>query len=115
MKCYSLDGEDFSFTEFDSLVDEYNSEERDSNVYYEADAIMNKPSHYFRVDNLLEDMACQAHDDGGEHSEEFPDLDKEQREELENIVSEWLDKNCSVNFWQVVNVVEKKFEEVDYD
>lgn len=110
MKCYSLDGEDFSFTDFSSLVDEYNSEERESDVYYEADAIMNKPSHYFSVGSLLEDISYQSYDDGGEHSEDFPDLSTEKVKELESLVSEWLDKNCSVNFWQVVNVVEKRIK-----
>lgn len=77
-------------------------------------------------DHIIDQMACQAGDIGGEWAENFPDVDKaaeqDLTESLHRMLNIWCDKHeVGINFWQVTDIEEycfftgKKVEPQDYE
>lgn len=114
---YSKDGEDFSYDDPHDIFDSMYAcgDLIAGATYYEGVGVQRKPSYYFSIDSLTESMSDAAYDDGGEYAEDFPDASKAQWGELEDSINEWLDKNLSVNFWNVVDVVEREVTQEDID
>lgn len=109
--CYSLNGEDYHHGRIGDALDDMAGDEGGievGRVYWLATSKRPKPSSFFNVDSLLEDMQCQADDEGGEYAEDFlADLSPEKKEELRALVSAWLDANVTVGFFTVTNVAEQ--------
>jgi hypothetical protein len=116
-KCYSHNGEDFIFDDFYELLVALNDDMalHVGTEYYEGDTVQNSASQYFCVDSLLDSVGEQAYDDAGEYAEDFPEVSAEKREELNKMVSSWLDANCKVNFYTVQNVEKKFISQEDVD
>jgi hypothetical protein len=105
--CYSLDEEDFSMTELhDALYSlDCQGDLKPGAVVYEGEAFKQQPSYFFSLDHMLEAMGECAYDNGGgEWSEDFPDMPKEKRDELNALICGWLDANVEVGFWGVRNI-----------
>lgn len=104
---YSINGEHFAF---DTVTDVFDALDLDGELkagqeYYSAEAVIEKPSDFFDVGSLLDDIHARAWDDGGEWADDFvSQLTPAQREELKQLVSDWLDKNMTVNFRSVKNI-----------
>lgn len=115
--CYSKDGEDFAYDDTHDIFDSIWAcgDLTVGAKYYEGVGVQHKPSHYFSIESLAESLSDTAYDEGREHAEDFPDATKAQWGELEDIISEWLDKNLRVNFWTVEGVVEKQVTQEDID
>lgn len=77
--------------------------------YHKAEAVKFKPSDFVRVDSILEDLQCQADDEGGEYAEDFTYCSKEAQDELDKLVSDWADKHLDCHFYRVRNSVEVPF------
>ncbi|NYT68742.1 hypothetical protein [Pusillimonas noertemannii] len=109
--CYSLNGEDYHHGGIGDALDSMASDEGGlvvGRVYWLAVSKSPKPSSFFNVDTLLEDIQCRACDEGGEYAEDFlTDLPDEKAEELRALVSNWLDANVTVGFFTVTNATEQ--------
>lgn len=105
---YSLDGENYRFDDLDELLAELEDDGElvVGKTIHAGTAIHHNASEFFDVDSLTESMQDRAYDEAGEWAEDFPDLPKEQRKELSDLVDAWLDKNVKVNFWTVEDAKE---------
>jgi hypothetical protein len=56
------------------------------------------------VDDVLEMMGERAYDECGESAENYPDVTKEAREELDALLMAWMEKHAKPTFYRVVNV-----------
>ena len=100
---YSADGEDFQYESVQEILDNYEdlvagdlihvAEKHDADVTTLVDA-----------DDITEMLGERAWDNFGECAEDFPDVSKEAKMELNMLLSGWITKNCKVNFWWVRNV-----------
>lgn len=100
--CYSNNGEEFRYAEIADALDSANI----GDVIYEGDAIRQKPSHYFDINTMLEQVGESAYDDCGECADDFPNITKSERDELDKIICCWLDAKVGVDFYTVRNVRE---------
>lgn len=98
--CYSTNGEDFNYTELGDALDSLEP----GDTLWIGEAVRKPASAYFDVDTMLEQMSEVAYDDAGEHCDDFPDVTKDERAELEKLIGDWLDAKVPVNFWSVEKV-----------
>lgn len=104
-KCYSTDGENYIHTELGEVLYEINY--KVGTVIHEACYKHPAPSSMFRINDMIENMQERADDEYGEYAEDFMyDLTEEQVKELDDLISNWLDKNVKVSFFQVYDVKE---------
>lgn len=113
---YSHNGEDYNDHEVNdvimTLVNQLHENEFHIGAelsYHKAEAVRFKPSDFVRVDSILEDLQCQADDEGGEYAEDFTYCTKEAQDELDKLVSEWADKYLDCHFYRVKNSEEVPF------
>ncbi|MDK2126470.1 hypothetical protein [Parachitinimonas caeni] len=115
--CYSLDGENYCYTDFAELVQDAlencDSEGIAGTTYYQGQRIQKTASEYFAMDDLISNMEDAAYDDAGESAEDFPDFSAAEKAELKSLISNWLDKNIKVSFWAVVDTEERTFSAED--
>lgn len=60
-------------------------------------------------------MGERAYDIGGEYAEDFPDISGEAIVELDALLDAWFSKNCTVNFYEITNVVKRELTKEDFD
>ena len=63
-------------------------------------------SSFVDVDFLLERVEESANDFGGEWAENYPQLDEKQREELGQLIANYIVKCDSPNFWGITDIEE---------
>jgi hypothetical protein len=121
-KCYSIDGEDFSLTDFSEVIDQL------SNChpviigceYYEADAVPYSAKEFVHsnLDYMLETMDENCATNIGEHWEYELSAVKSSNpvayKELKDFLSVWIQENTRLEkFWEVKIYVERKIVEED--
>jgi len=103
--CTSSNGESFSGTfptREEAMREEIFGNGREpGEVFYIGQALECKASDFFDIDRLLEEMGEQAYDQVGEACESWPDLGKEEIEELDKQICSFLDEKVSVSFFRV--------------
>lgn len=111
-KCYSINGEEFNYTELEDAIrdafDDARMKVGNTVTIFEADAELWKAGCFadaFPVDTLCN----RAYDEAGEYADNWPDCDKDQEADLEqrikDVVNQWADDyGLQPNFWQVSNV-----------
>ena len=110
--CYSLDNERFTdgYDDFQRTVSEALSDVNDETHVYVGETVSHENSRFYPdSDVIIEHMACQADDVGGEYAESYPDASKANEEKLNKMLEEMLDKWCkecgvSPSFYSVKNI-----------
>ena len=116
-RCYSNDQENY-YREFNDVLNnmEIDGDIRVGMVYWVGDEVNPKPSNFFSVDRLIEDMQERASDECGEWAEDYlTDLPDEKIVELKTLVSNWINTNAKVSFFTVDNEKEMKLTQEDID
>lgn len=100
---YSLDGENFRFDDINEALAELEVEGDlvDGHMIEAGTPTRHEASEFFRIDDLIDGLRDRAYEEAGEWADDFPDLSKDQRAELESIISNWLDRSIKVTFWTV--------------
>lgn len=104
---YSVNGEDFIYSAVSEVFDnlEASCEMRVGAEYFSAEVNDAKPSVFFDLSALIHDIEERVFEQTGHPLDDFMSpLTPAQREELKQLVSEWLDKNITANFWTVKNI-----------
>ena len=117
-KCYSTDEESFDIDNVCDVFDELesNGKLKAGQCYWVADAVKQKPSWYFSVDNLLNNLTESAADNGGgEYAEYFPNVSSDEKAELNKLICDWLDAKVAVTFYNVEHPVEIEITQADID
>ena len=106
--CYSLDNSDFSsgiFSDKDVALADAKKEglarnsdgESLDTIYLSKADLANNEQFFPDADLIIEHMALQAEDVGGEHVDNYPDVSKEAEDELtkelEALLSKWCEKH----------------------
>lgn len=98
-KRYSLNDEDFEFSELEDLMARL-SDEGELNVgsvYYEADITPMSGKDLVRAESLIEDMEYRLYEEVGESADGGLDISKEARAELAEFLASWLDKHADID------------------
>ena len=114
-KCWSLDDEEFHYTDIGEAID---SAEREGQGHiYEGEAIKRPASFYVpSVDEILERMGEAGWDDAGEFAEDFgTDVTDDAKLELEQLLKAWADKHVDVHFYTVANTRKVMLSELEKD
>ena len=122
---YSTDGETFNDQSIDDAICQIIESDEALNVgdiitVYSGEAVKKKASDY--ISSTVEDMEQNAYDDMGEYANEWPDLTKDEADELTAIISaavdEWADKyELQPKFYGIRNQKEIKVKilNIDYE
>ncbi|GGX11370.1 hypothetical protein GCM10007242_16860 [Pigmentiphaga litoralis] len=116
--CYSTNGEEYRSGELHDAIDELEQESDGAALvgrsYWLGVSRKPKPSDFFSIDRLLEDMQEQADDQHGEFAEDFlTDLSTEKVNELQALIGAWIDANATVSFYRVHDTAEFTITEQD--
>jgi len=101
-KVWSADEESFCHTSLVDLLDSDDSIIEGSTVWC-GDADKPSASELIDADDVIELLASRAADVGGEWAEDYPDVTKEAKGELEALLWSWVEKHCKPEFWSVTN------------
>ena len=116
-KCYSVDDENFCYTEFSDVLDELycSGDLQVGAVYYEANFERIDPTDIISTRNIIEDMDCCLYDLVGEAAEDGIDVDVEAENELEAILIDWLNRHSYISRYYTISgkSIEKKITEDD--
>jgi N12 class adenine-specific DNA methylase len=106
MIVYSSNGSDNWSESFDDIL--YEMEEADTlyegATYYTGTPVSPSPSEFFDAWRLLEQLEETAFDEYDDCVEGFGEVTKDQLEELQKLVGDWLNKNLVANFYHVSDV-----------
>ena len=116
-KCYSSDEEAYYREFYDVLdgMDGSGDELKVGMTYWEGEADLPKPSGFFSVDCLVENMQNRASDECGEWAETYMTDIPEKIAELKSLIDGWLDSNVKISFFSVKNTIEKKLTQEDIE
>ena len=105
---YSRDGE--TYYEPGDFIDVYGDELEPGEVVHEGERVTKPAGAYLGgsvVDRIVEDMSENAFEEVGECiPDDWPSVDQKKCDELQKLVSDWLDTNVPVPFWSVRNARE---------
>lgn len=101
-ECWSSDEENFRYDSLGELLDAeeidvgqtvYVGEQSDASAYGFVDA-----------DDIIEQFNERAYDEFGECAEDWPDVTKEAKAELNAYLAAWIERHSPQRFYRVVNV-----------
>lgn len=104
-ECWSVDEECFNAQSLGDLVDSNYGLEVGQTVWV-GDALHPDAGSYVDAESVIEQMGERASDDCGEAAEDYPDVDKEAMQELDDLLKAWARKHCTPRFWSVHNIRE---------
>lgn len=111
--CWSMDGSDFSYSSFGELLDANVDSLEIGRTVYEADIDRPDPSEFVDADDVIEIIECRGTDIGGEHADDFPDVTKDAKKELNELLTAWVTKHCDIRFYKVTKIREHKITAED--
>ncbi|WP_303698616.1 hypothetical protein [Pseudomonas aeruginosa] len=97
-ECWSANDEDFNCVSLADLLNE-NEDLKPGDTVYRAQAIKPDPTGYVHARDVIELLVERAWDDGGEYAEGWPDIGKEEEEELNQLLESWIRKHCPTTTW----------------
>jgi hypothetical protein len=103
-KCYSLNDEDFVYSDLAELLHDLDAsgDLRTGVEYFEAECYKEPASYFFSIEDVFDGMRDRALDHAGEYADGWLDsVPKEKLDELESVISKWLDENVDVDFYKV--------------
>ena len=118
-KCWSLNEEDF-FDDWFVLIDELEQEELGVGTeYFEGDKVAVRISDYINIHgivSMLEQFDDWVYEDVGEIADcNFYNVSKEAKEELQEVIQQWAEKNVKLPYWKIQNVVKKVVTQDDLE
>jgi hypothetical protein len=112
-KVFSLNGEDWVedwSTLIYRLTDEHETENETNLIgktYYEGDKVPISMKKLVNINSLIDTMNETAWNIAGEYADDWPGLNDEQKQELEQMIADYLTKANVREFFDVENVKEK--------
>lgn len=109
-KCYSNDGEEFRYESIGEMIDDTDLIVGDT--YYDGDTCEVTPDRVItarEIEHILENLDSSVYEDIGEcYDNSFSNVTLEASEELRQFMVSWANKHVALNYWKVINVVEKQ-------
>lgn len=109
-KVYSKDGEFY--------YDRFPNDMEVGDIYYEADKVHITPEQCvteYSINGFLEDLDCSLYNrvNAEDMDSCFQVVRQDDKQELLNLVQQWVKKHVYIPYWNVANVVEKFATEAD--
>jgi hypothetical protein len=111
-ECWSRDEEQFSYDTLGELLDNHDDLDVGDTVYTGV-AETPDPAEWVDADDIIEQLACRAGDDCGEFADDYPDVSKEAKLELQRLLESWARKHCTPTWYMVKNVREHEITAED--
>jgi hypothetical protein len=119
MKTYSTDRESWT-TDMDRILDQLmcsTGEENKENLigmeYFEGDAVFCTARQMVDIECIIDMISDAAYEVGGEWADGWPDITDKGKNELENLIVEFLEKKSPCTFYHIENVQSKTITEDD--
>lgn len=99
---WSRDGQMFNYDTLGELLDS-NDDVQEGDIVHVGTANVPDPAEWVDADDILENLACRADDNCGELAEDYPEVSKEAKAELQDVLEAWARKYCTPTFWLIEN------------
>jgi hypothetical protein len=118
-KVFSLDGENYNVHSREELIDslmDWKTKSRDELIgkeYFEGDPVKPAVRDFVNVDSIIDSINEYANEDHGEYAEDWPDLTRQEKDQLEDLIVKFLEEKSPISFFRVENSVAKKITAED--
>jgi hypothetical protein len=102
-ECWSVDQEHFQSGTLVDLLSNH-SELTPGVIVWRGIAVHPNNTHLCDGNDVIDTMADRACDFAGEHAEDYPAVSDDARAELDQLLSDWIDKYAPPHFFQVESV-----------
>lgn len=102
---WSRDEENFSYGSLQELLGTHDDIEAGDTVYH-GEGIAHDPAEWVGADDVTEQLSCRAYDACGEFAEDYPEVSREAKAELDELLAAWVRKHCTPTFYAIKNVRE---------
>lgn len=109
---WSRDEEVFTYANLGELLDAHDDIEVGDTVFH-GTSVTPDPGEWVSADDVIEQLACRASDECGEFAEDYPEVTKEAKAELEELLAAWAHKHCMPTFYTITGVREYKITAED--
>ncbi|MDR1902367.1 MAG: hypothetical protein LBQ88_08830 [Treponema sp.] len=112
-KVYSLDGENYNITNKKELIDglmDWKTKSKDELIgkeYFEGEAVKSSVKDFVDADFILSAINESAWERHGEFAEDWPCLNDVEKEQLEEMVTKFLEEKAPITFYGIKNSVAK--------
>ncbi len=114
LEAWSTNNEDFTYKSLDDLIDSNIGELEVGQTVYVGDGKRPELSKLCNVDEVIELIEIRGRDMGGEYAEGFmDDISPEAKQELDDLLKNWMKKHVAINFYTVHGVREYVLTEED--
>lgn len=110
---WSADRETFDCDSLGELLD--SNELEIGQTVYVGEKVPVDATSYIEVEILLDSLGDRAFDHVGEAADGYPDVSQEARDELEALLSAWVQKNAKPNFYRVKKIREYTITQQDIE
>jgi len=97
---WSRDEENYSYDSLDELLATHDDLAEGDTVHFGKGETPDAGS-WVDADDIIENLACRAGDDCGEFADDYPDVSKEAKEELQALLEAWARKHCTPTFYMI--------------
>jgi hypothetical protein len=101
-ECWSRDGENFSCLSLSDLLDTYD-ELKPGDIVYVAEAVPPAIGRLCDAEDVIDMIHDRAYDIGGDYAEDCANVGTDAKAELNALLTAWIQKHCTLNFWEVKN------------
>jgi len=112
-ECWSTDEEQFESGTLGDLLDNHD-ELKPGAIVWRGIAVRPNNTHLCDANDVIDTMADRAGAFAGEHADDYPAVSEEARAELDQILSDWIDKHAAPHFFQVGDVQSYVLTETDF-
>ena len=97
---WSRDGQTFNYDNLGELLD-CNDDVQEGDVVHVGIGVTPDPAEWVDADDVIEQLSCRASDGCGEISDDYPDVTKEAKAELQDVLEAWARKHCTPTFYMI--------------
>lgn len=112
-ECWSTDEEQFHSGTLGELLANHDKLAPGATVW-RGIAVRPNNTHLCDANDVIDTMADRAGDFAGEHADDYPAVSEEARAELEQLLSDWIDKHAEPHFFQVSDVQAYTLTDADF-
>jgi hypothetical protein len=112
-QCWSTDEENFQAGTLANFLENNDHLVAGTTVWH---GLVERPNntHLCDANDVLELMADRAGDIAGEHADGYPGVSEEARIELDQLLSDWIDKHARPEFFTVSGITPYTLTETDF-
>jgi hypothetical protein len=112
--CWSRDGDEFRFDTLTDLLDHHSFSLKPGDKVWHGTADQPSVRELFDANDVIETMGERAYDIAGEYAEDYPNVSEEARQELDQLLEDWMNKHAAPTFFTVSDIQSHILTESDF-